>query len=209
MQIQTIVGPQGPSSAGSGIQNLRGGASGEVVVQELHGRYYETAARKAIFAGANTAGVTTSAGFATTCTGLILTNPTGSTVNLVLNKVSYAALVAQTAALIFGLQTGVNPAAQVTQTTPIVPAGNFVGQPQGQGLLASAATLSVAPTRLILLDSLLTGAITTLPQGGKMIDMEGSLVIPPGGFVATYTSAASVASSLAFGFQWEEVPVVI
>ena len=99
MQIQTIVGPQGPSSAGSGIQNLRGGASGEVVVQELHGRYYETAARKAIFAGANTAGVTTSAGFATTCTGLILTNPTGSTVNLVLNKVSYAALVAQTAAL--------------------------------------------------------------------------------------------------------------
>jgi hypothetical protein len=39
--------------------------------------------------------------------------------------------------------------------------------------------------------------------------MEGSVVIPPGGYAAIYTSAASVASSLAFGMMWEEVSVTI
>ena len=209
LPIQAIVGGNAASSAGSAPVNMRYGATGEIVVQELHGRYYETTARKAMFSGSNLAGVTTSAGFATTLTGFCLTNPIGSTVNLVVNKVTYAELVAQTAAVLLGIQTGYSASTAVTQTTPLVPLSNFVGQPAGVGLIASAVTIPVAPTRVILLGSLTTSAITTQIGGGNVIDMEGSLVIPPGGYAAFYTSAASVASSLAFGMQWEEVSITL
>ena len=209
MQLTTIVGPQASAGAGSTVQNARSGAAGELVVQELHGRYYETAVRRSLFSGANLAAVTTSAGFATTATGFCLTNPIGSTVNLVLNKVSYGTIVAQTTALILGIMTGYNTATAVTQSTPLVPLSNFVGSPAGAGLIASSYVMPTAPTRLFLLDTLTTGALTVSPQGGKIVDLEGGIVIPPGGYAAFYTSAASVATSLVFGMQWEEISIVV
>jgi hypothetical protein len=140
---------------------------------------------------------------------MCLSNPIGSTVNLVLTKVTYAPVVAQTAALVMGIMTGYSASVNVTHTTPLVPLSNFVGQPAGTGLIDSSATLPVAPTRLILLGTLTTGAITQTLLNGSVTDMEGSVVIPPGGYAAIYTSAASVASSLAFGMMWEEVSVTI
>lgn len=211
LPINGQVGGSAAQTTGTNPANLavRIGPTSEIIVDELHGRYYETTVRKAMYSGANLTGVTTTAAFATTYTGFCLTNPIGSTVNLVLTKVTYTPVVAQTAALVFGIMTGYSASTAVTQTTPLVPLSNFVGQPAGTGLIASSVTLPVAPTRLILLDTLLTGAITTTTSGGKVVDMEGSVVIPPGGFAAFYTSAASVASSLAFGMMWEEVSTTI
>lgn len=209
LPISVVVGGNSPANAGSTPNNLRVGPTGELIQAQYHGMYYEATVRNQMFSGSNLAGVTTSAAFATTCTGFILTNPIGSTVNLAVNRIKYGSLVANTAALVFGLQTGYNPTTNVTQTTPLVPLSNFVGQPAGQGLIASAATLPTAPTRLILLDTILTGAITAVIQGANQYDLYGSIVIPPGGYCATYTSAASVASSLVFGMVWEEIPVII
>lgn len=209
LPIQTIVGGISPAAAGSTPSSLRVGPSGELIVQNIHADGYEAAVRGQIFSGSNTAAVTTSAGFATTHTGLCLSNPIGSGKNLVLMRVKYGGTVAQAAALALGLQTGYHAATNVVHTTPVVPLSNFVGNSAGVGLLDAAATLPIAPTRLILLDTLLTGAITTGVIGGNQYDFNGTLVIPPGGFVATYTSAASTATSLFFGFTWEEVPTTI
>ena len=209
LPINVIVGGNAPATTGTTPQILRCDPTGALATAKMHGDYYEAAVRKTMFSGSNLAGVTTTVGFATTLTGFCLSNPIGSTVNLVIDKIKYAILAQQSAALIFGLQTGYSASSNVTQTTPLVPLSNFVGQPAGQGLIASAVTLPVAPTRLILLDTLLTAALTVGFNGGNVIDMQGSLIIPPGGFVATYTSAASAASSLAFGMAWEEVPVTI
>ena len=211
LPINGTVGGSAAQAVGTNPTNLalRIGPTSELIVDELHGRYYETTVRKAMFSGSNLAGVTTTAAFATTYTGYCLSNPIASTVNLVLTKVSYTPVVAQTAALVMGIMTGYSASTNVTHTTPLVPLSNFVGQPAGTGLIDSSATLPIAPTRLILLDTLLTGAITTTTSGGRLIDMEGSVVIPPGGFAAFYTSAASVASSLAFSMMWEEVSTTI
>lgn len=210
LPVQTLVGGVSPAAAGSLPQSIRSGATGEIIVAELHGNYYEPTVRKTMFSGSNISAVTTTAGFATTYTGYCLSNPIGSTVNLVVNKIKYAPIVAQTSALLLGLMTGYSASTNVVHTTPLVPLSNFVGQPAGVGLIDAAATLPIAPTRLILLDSLLTGAITVAPTGGcNVIDMQGSLVVPPGGFVAFYTSAASVTSSLAFGMTWEELSITI
>lgn len=211
LPINGVVGGSAAQTTGTNPTNLalRVGPTSELIIDELHGRYYETTVRKAMFSGSNLAGVTTTAAFATTYTGYCLSNPIASTVNLVLTKVSYTPVVAQTAALILGIMTGYSSSTNVTHTTALVPLSNFVGQPAGTGLIDSSATLPIAPTRLILLDTLLTGAITTTTSGGRLIDMEGSVVIPPGGFAAFYTSAASVASSLAFSMMWEEVSTTI
>ena len=209
LPIQTIVGGNAPATKGSSPLNIRVDPTGAVAYVKMHGDYYESTVRNQVFAGSNIGGVTTTAGFATTLTGLCLTNPIGSNVNLVMRRVKYGSLIAQTAALEFGLQTGFNLATAVTQTTPAVVASNFVGQPAGVGLLSSAVTLPTAPTRLILIDTILTGAITTGIFGGNQYELADSIVIPPGGYVATYTSAASVASSLVFGFVWEEVSTTI
>jgi hypothetical protein len=52
-----------------------------------------------------------------------------------------------------------------------------------------------------------TGAITTNTNVPSNFDIEGSIILPPGGYAILYTSAASAASSLLCSFQWEEVPV--
>jgi len=207
--IQAVVGGVAPAAAGAVPNALRVGATAEAIIAELHGNYYEPCVRKTMFSGSNIAAVTTSVGFATAYTGFCLSNPIGSTVNLVVDKIKYAPVVAQTAALIFGLQTGFHAATNVVHTTPLVALSNFVGQPAGVGLIDASATLPIAPTRLILLDTLLTAPITAQTIGGNVLDMQGSLIIPPGGFAAFYTSAASVAASLVFGMTWEEVSIII
>ena len=209
LPIQTIVGGNAAATTGSLPVNVRVGNTGELVVQNLHADLYEAAARGNIYAGSNLAGTTTTVGFATTHTGLCLANPLGSGKNLVLLRVKYGAVVAQSAALVFGLQTGYSAITNVVQTTPMVVGSNFGGNPAGVGLLAAAVTLPVAPTRLILVDTIVTGAITTRIMSGNQYDFNGSVVIPPGGFAATYTSAASAASSLVFGFTWEEVSATV
>ena len=94
------VGPlTSTSSIAAGQQVVqRAGNMGEQIISELHGRYYETSYRRALFNAANQAAATTTVGLATTYTGLCLSNPVGSPVNLVLNKVGYAFIVAFPAA---------------------------------------------------------------------------------------------------------------
>jgi hypothetical protein len=209
LPIQTIVGGNTEAAKGTFPNNLRVGPTGELIVRALHADGYEAAVRNQLFAGSNISAVTTSAGFATTHTGVCLSNPIGSGKNLVLMRVKYGALVAQAAAISLGLMTGINAVTNVVQTTPLVVGSNLAGSPAGVGLLAAASTLSIAPNRVILMDTLMTGAVTTGVIGGNLYDTSGTIVIPPGGFVATYTSAASTASSLVFGFTWEEVSIVL
>ena len=91
MLIQGSVGQPSTTSIQPGTTpTLRQGQLGEMVVQSLHADYYETTYRRNMFNSATQAGVTLSAGLATATTGLILTNPTTSTVNLVPNYVNFS-----------------------------------------------------------------------------------------------------------------------
>lgn len=210
MQVTGSVGAPAaslPSSLGTGTgPAVRLGQLADVIVSELHGRYYESAYRKALFAGANQAAVATTAAFATTYTGLVLSNPNGSAVNLVLSKVGIASILAQTSPLAVGIMTGFSTS-NPSGVTALTPKSRFVGQSAGTGLLSSAATLPVAPTLDTILGVIDTGATTVATQLTGLVDLEGGIVIPPGGFAALYTNVASVAASLIASMAWEEVPV--
>ena len=214
MLIQGQVGqPTIQSIQPGATPAVRMGQLGDVIVSELHGRYYETAYRRNIYSAVLNAGTTTSAGLATTFTGLLLYNPQNSTVNVAINKVGISFLVAFTAAATVGLMTGVaptNPGTAVTNTTVRT---NYVGLPNGSGqaLAYSTATLTATGATPVLhsvFGSGLTGAITTVPQvPGFFVDYEGSIILPPGTYIATYTSTASGASGTLASFQYEEIPL--
>ena len=208
MQLQSTVGAPSASQAPGQQPNLRAGALSDLIVSEFMGRYAEATYRRQQFSAANQAAAATTAGLATTYTGLCLSNPIGSGINLHLNKVGFASIVAQTSAFAVGLMVGYSAAANVTHTTPGAPRSNFVGVGSaGVGLVDTAATLPTAPTVQAIFGTVHTGAITVDSVTGlAMVDFEGSLILPPGAFAAVYTSAASVAASILAAMGWQELP---
>lgn len=195
----------GPQLNQDGVQNwARSGRQGDQIISELHGRYYESAFRKNLFFAA-AAGVTSSVGLATTYTGLCISNPIGSQVNLAICKVSFAQSVINAAVNAIGYGVGYNATTNVTHTTPLTPASTFYGSNATPVAKAdSAATLPTAPVYAGFLGS--TPTATTNPNGG-MWDLEGSIIIPPGGYFVTLAAAASPASALWLGVHWEENPI--
>lgn len=211
MLIQGQVGQPGVRSITPGANPvIRQGQQSDIIVSELHGRYYETTYNRNMYTATLTSGTTTSAALATAHTGLLLLNPNNSQVNFVINKVGMTFLVAFSAASAIGIQVGNQSTAVLSSltTTNTQTRNNFLGAPNSTvGLTYSAAT-TTSPSLLQLFGAGLTGAITTVPQiPGFFLDLEGSVIVPPGSWIATYTSTASGASGTFASFTYEEVPV--
>ena len=213
MIIQGQVGPLASSaSLASGTQpNLRQGNMGDMIVSELHGRYYENTYRRNQFWASNPTGVTTTAttsGSTTAIVGINISNPINSPVNLVLNKVGYAFTVAFTAAADIALGVGYNSGTNVTHTTPLTVRNGYVGVgAAGYGLVDSSVTFPTAPNFIHALGAGLTGAITTAPYIQGYLDLEGSIILPPGAYAGIFTTTAGGASGFFGSFGWEEVPL--
>lgn len=204
MLIQTSVGQPTTQSTGTN-PTMRGGQLGEAIVQELHGRYYETAYRKNLFYSYVTAQTLTAAN--TTYTGHVIYNPS-TTVNLVIQKISI--IVSVTSASMTGISLGISTGqtAAPTGTTAATQVGNcFIGGAAAQGQAYKAATLANAGTPVMALMHN-TAAINTVGVDAIVWDLEGSFIIP-----ASCTAhllalgAASAASAVTSSIMWEEVPV--
>jgi hypothetical protein len=181
---------------------------GELIASQLHGSRYEASYRRALFSAANQAATTTTVGLATTYTGLCISNPIGSGINMVIERVGMAFLVAFPAAAALGIMVGYNSGTNVTHTTPVTPRNQFFGiGSAGIGLADAACTLPTAPILNTVLGAGLTGAITTsVTTGLTILPVEGSIILPPGGYAAIYTSTVAGTSGFLGSFLWEEVP---
>lgn len=208
MLIQGQVGPIASStSLSAGVQaTARMDNLGGLTATQLLPRYYETTYRRQMYTAAtlgNTPVATTSQ-LTQAYTGLCIANPTTSTINVVVTKVGYSSIVQQTNALAVGLMTGVG----ASITAAITPRNRFVGGVGSQCLASTSLTLPAVPVLETILGTIHTGALNlTGVQPMTNVDLEGSLILPPGAFVAFYTSAASAATSMHFSFQWVEVPL--
>src|SRR5437899_762924 len=116
------------------------------------GMYQEAAYRGRVYAGANQGpgGTTTTVGLAATYTGLVLSNPITSPVDLVLLQVGVSVVGAPTALSTVGLMAG-SAVTNVTHSSALVARSNFwdkanvTGNVSGQGLVDASATLPNAP----------------------------------------------------------------
>lgn len=202
-----IQGQAGTQTVPSGqVAPLRLGLAADLIMSELHGRYYEQTVRGKMFHVATQALVTTTVGLATTYTGLVLSNPITSGVDLVLNKASMMQSVLQATQVEgYALAVGFNNTTNVTHTTPVVAKSCRVGSGlTAIGLADVSATLPTAPTYSHFFTN--TGTATANSTGPQVVDLEGSVVLVPGAYVCFVSPTQASVAGLWFGFQWEEVP---
>jgi hypothetical protein len=181
------------------------GKTKDLLVGQLHSPYYEPAYGGTVMQGANpyASAVTTSAALATTYLGICLSNPAGSSVNLVLSYVSAMFVVAPAALTAVGLITGYAAGGITAHTTALTPQNAFLNGAAPVAKLDSACTLVGTPVWAMWLavNSATTTAISNFTKA------DGVMIIPPGGYVAVGTSIAGPASGFVGSMVWEEVAV--
>ena len=184
---------------------------GSMVTAFGNAEYQELVSRGQVFVGANQGpgGTTTTVGLAATYTGLCINNPANSGKNLVMIHFGLSVVGAPTALSTIGLLGGFAAAGVVTHTTPLVPLSTFLNTNIATGVAKcdSACTLVGTPVILMPLATIpITGATAQVVNpavSGVYIDLKGAVVVPPGGYIAAYTS--TVITVIA-GFMWAEVP---
>lgn len=200
MQITAQAGKQIVSAGGTSI--VRGGGGSELMVSELRSRYYQSTFDGNMFSvQTQGTGVTTTAALATTFTGLAVGNPTGSGVNLVLTKFTCAQFAVGAAATI-GIMGGTG-----SITASLTPQSRVIGSGIASKATATAGQTISTPVLITTFGSV--GSLATTGYGleaGIIVDLEGSIIVPPGSFVASYTAIVTT-SALQFSFAWEEVPI--
>jgi hypothetical protein len=156
------------------------------------------------FLAANPSGVTTSAGLATTYVGIVLSNPAGSGVNLIIRRVAGQFIVAPATVTGFNLITGYAAGGITVHTTPLAPFSRIIGTgPAPLAKVDSAATLVGTPVYTMALGE--TTLATELASFNY--DLEGSIILPPGAYAAIGTTIAGPASGFIGSFQWEEATI--
>lgn len=215
MLTQGTIGPITTSTSISpGLQApTRLGNLGDAIVSELHGRYYETSYRRALFSGSQQAASVTTAGVissATSYTGLCLYNPIGNTFNAVINKVGVAFPVAPAAATIYGIQVGQSAVAPTASTAVTAgPKNLFINGASPTSGLYSAITFTLTASAVIthVLGFVGTVAAASTGQDAGIFDLEGGIIVPPGCFAAIYTSTVANTAGFLGSISWEEIPV--
>lgn len=203
----------GPVVSQDGAVNPgRSSRDGSLIIGGGMADYQELAYRGKVFQAANQGpgGTTTTVGLATTYTGLCISNPAGSTVNLVMLQCGVGVVGAPVALSTIGLLGGYAVAGVATHTTPLVPLSTFVSTTvaTGQAKADAAATLVGTPAVLMPLGvTPITGATAQVINPTvalNMFDLKGVFILPPGAYIALYTS--TVLSVIA-GFTWAEVAI--
>lgn len=181
---------------------MKADVAGAMWVAQRRGRSYAAVANGNVGVAANQAGVVTSAALATTYTGLCLSNPAGSGKNLSILNASGAFIVAPSTVTGVGLIVGYATGGITAHTTPLTPFNALIGG--GNALVAkadSACTLVGTPAWARWLAE--TPTATTLPYFSA--DIDGGIIIPPGGYVALGTTIASPAAGFVGSIEWEEI----
>lgn len=197
-----MYGKEGRQSLGDGVSGpIRLDKTGALVALAGGPKYMEAALRGKLYTAANQAAVALTAAFATTYTGLVLENPAGSGKNLIMTGFSYASTVAVPTATAIGLMTGADAG---DAAAAITPRNRLIGGAASIAIVDNGCTLVGTP----VLSQLITTAWTEATTAGSLaqpnhVDLDGSLIVPPGYYVAVYSSAANTAAFL-FSFQWIE-----
>lgn len=189
-----------------------------------HGKYYAsvygtpaivspaTAAKAgATFRGANQTSATLSVALATTYTGLCLSNPAGSTVNLSVKKVGGVVTSAPGTFVGLGLIAGWAASGITGHTTPINTAilNSYLGAaasgtpsiagPASQANLDAACTLVGTPAWIDWIAANgATGSCVSF-----YAELDESILIPPGGYLAIGSTASQ--GGFFGSFFWEEI----
>lgn len=197
-----VEGRVGLVSAATGANSpLRVNTEGAIVTASGGGKYYELTNNGQVYVAANQAAVAITAALATTYTGLMVGNAAGTGKNLVMLMATYATTVAVPTATAIGLMAG----SMTALASTITPVNRKIGGAASIAWVEDSCTIGTP----ILHQAFATAwtevtTASTLSQP-NVVDLEGSLILPPGTFVAFYSTAANSAAFL-LSLMWAELP---
>ena len=195
-------GRVGTIAATSGSLNtLRTARDGSLVVQVGGGKYIEAARAGRLFSAANQAAVNTTITLNTNWEGLCVGNPTGSGKNLVMLEFGWAMSIVGASDGTVGLAI----AANTTIGQVITPKAAMNGAGTSIAYVDNDVDPTGTQTLIRVCGTAGTGATTTqiaVPQ--SIYDIGGSIILPPGRAILTYTTTA-IAVGAVFYFMWEEI----
>jgi hypothetical protein len=224
----TVRGQVGPVTLGDGADApMRQGRTAEQIVQELHGRFYETNYRSALFSGGMGLTSISNVTYTTATLGATATpvagvwNPAASGVNLVILQallgVGITALQATGAApFAWAMSTGngaISTGAQPLNRKTLALAGSQARDMTNVALTGLTNNLVVRFASALgggsnVQAAFLQTAAGALPAQLASVEyLEGSIIVPPGGVLALLATATGVAHSATSGLLWEEVNV--
>lgn len=212
-----IGGQTGPQSLGLGSTigaRLRQGALADLIVTELHGKYYETNVRGNLFWATMTAGVIFPAPAAVANNPITLANPAGSGKNLILVSFDMVITTIPGTPLtgLYGLYVNNSPAAAaVTGTAIAIQQGLIGGAAASVAKAFSTATIPAAPNLLLPFAQKVTGQVAAavgidgLP--GYHVDFDGRVILAPGTSITPQQTVADTTNATVLcAFAWEEAP---
>lgn len=214
----------GPQFNNDGVQNpQRAGKQGDTMVSELHGRFYEQNYRGNLynFGLSNTALVAANAiatGLTATAQPVVgLYNPISSGVNLVILQANIVVTTIANSAVSPGgfmwVSSPNNPAV-TTGSTPINCKTQLSSGSQAKAFAVSTALTGLTNNLAVLRGTNIApfnaaGAATavSVTQGNSVENVDGSIIVPPGGYVGIMNQVSTTTCSVSVGIMWEEVPV--
>jgi len=219
---------------------MRLGKTAELIVGELHGRFYETTYRGAVYSGGMqltsvsnatftlataTSGTLATAATATPIIGLY--NPSGSSVNAVVLQATVSMIntaLQETGAgslvwLAWNSQSALTLGSLGWARSRFVQTGSQCKTLAGEALtgLSSVqsattnifATSAISPGAISNLSTLQTAAGLITSGGSPVENIDGSIIVPPGGLLALFATTTPVAWSASSSILWEGVAVKI
>ena len=165
----------------------------------------DAAIRGRLFGVCNQAKVATTSALATTWTGLGICNPSGSGKNAIVHEFGYALQIASDVAGAVGLMTSDTTGFANALATTTLAAKNAAGSP---AVIADDGATVAAPilARVVAQYGTEDTATSLFPLAPQVYNVNGSIILPPGRSVMTYTTLATTACFI-FHFVWEEVDV--
>jgi hypothetical protein len=217
-----IQGQVGQVTALDGAQNnLRQGRTGEIILSQGHGRFYEQTSRGQMFTltlSATTTGI--AAGnllnaAAAASTNFALWNPIGSGYNLSITKVMVGLIsgTLATGPLYHAVINGTNPTIATNSTNGVAynnlvggkaPVARYVAVAAGTALTGASAPVVLRTMNL----SFSATAFAAAAGASTLADLpDGDLIIPPGyGWVPQF-SAAGTSVLNSYSVTWEEIAI--
>jgi len=192
---------------GNTLSNDFTGPSGEKLVSDTHGKFYNMNYQKAVFTY-NVHAVTVPVVASAMVSVFSFYNPASSGKNMELIRFDLGTVLATTVVDTIGLyySTGTAAAAS-TFTTAGTALSCMVGANAYNVCIPySALTHSGTPTRHMILGDF--DAVTSTAANPFSFPFEGTVLVPPGTVISVAMStAAGTASGLDLGMTWAEVPV--
>ena len=224
MELQGVAGIQ--QNSDGVLTALRSGKTGETMISELQGRFYEQTYRGNLYSIGCVLTPLSAATILLTASAQPIVgvwNPTTSGVNLVILQAALRAAVNNVTATAPGDFVWASSTGNVSLTAGLAPFNRKTMLNQGSQARAFALSTASLLTGLtnnvvvfesaaelntpIALNTTTSAAETPTPTAAAIQNFDGSLIVPPGGVLVLLNTVSTTTVSVGAHLKWEEVSV--